>query len=123
VTIWTSIEPSVGVLCACLPTLRPLLNKTWLEVKNLRSIVSSFANQTRQDTVIQLESGNKRTEEPNLSRRTGWIDDSFDLLPSQGISRETAITGSAGGPDPERNDMLLTNINVQHDLQIERAPR
>ena len=28
-----------------------------------------------------------------------------------------------GGSDLERDDRLLTNINVQHDVQVDRVPR
>lgn len=27
--IWSSVEPNIGIVCACLPTLRPLL-RSWL---------------------------------------------------------------------------------------------
>ena len=37
-------------------------------------------------------------------------------------SRETTITASKGNMDPERDDRLLSGINVQHDVHVKRAP-
>lgn len=32
--MWSSIEQSVGIICACLPTLRPIVRKLYYKSKN-----------------------------------------------------------------------------------------
>lgn len=33
-SIWTAIEQSIGIVCACLPNIRPLLAHFWKDVEN-----------------------------------------------------------------------------------------
>ncbi|MCJ1453226.1 hypothetical protein MMC28_003572 [Mycoblastus sanguinarius] len=35
-TIWSTTEPAVGLMCACLPCLRPLFTKTYAKISALR---------------------------------------------------------------------------------------
>ncbi|KAI4251343.1 MAG: hypothetical protein LQ352_004909 [Teloschistes flavicans] len=48
--IWTNIEPSIAVICACLPSLRPLvsiLSHGWQRIPDLKSKLSSTSNSSR----------------------------------------------------------------------------
>lgn len=123
VAIWTSIEPSVGLVCCCLPTLRPLLREIWQKGEHFRTIVRSITVPTRQNSGIQLESGDRRTQKVNSSHHAKWTDNSLDLSSSShNLSRGTAVTTSVGGPDPEFDDMLLMGVNVQRDVHVEHGP-
>ena len=121
---WTSIEPSVGVVSACLPTLRPLLRETWLRLEPFRLMSRSATGQHRQSQAIRLGSYHRSGREPKSGYHTKWLHHDLDLATNEGVSRSTAVTTMVGGgSDHERDDRLLININVQHDVQIEHAPR
>ena len=106
--IWTSIEPSVGVLCSCLPTLRPVLREVWFKGGQLWTIVRSTTSPTRKGDTIYLEFGDRRTQKLSLSHHARWINNN--------------LSKSVGGPDSERDDILLKRTNVQNDVRIEHAP-
>ncbi|KAJ5984730.1 hypothetical protein N7481_006829 [Penicillium waksmanii] len=46
VFIWSSVEPSIGILCACLPTLKPLLRYT---VEHFSSFSTGRQNESSQN--------------------------------------------------------------------------
>ena len=121
VAIWTSIEPSVGLISCCLPTLRPLLREIWHWGEHFRTIGRSFTP-TQQNTGIKLESGNKSTQKVNSSHNARWIDNSLDHSSSQNSSRQTAVATLMREPDAERDDMLLIGVNVHRDVRVEHSP-
>ena len=122
VAIWTSIEPSVGLISCCLPTLLPLLQALRQKTGHIWMIVRSFAVPTQHDHGIQLESGDTRAQKVHPSGHVRWIDNRLDLSSNQNQSRNTAIATSVGGSDPERDDILLMGVNVQHDVRVEHSP-
>ena len=122
VAIWTSIEPSVGLVSCCLPTLRPLLHALRLRAEHIWIIVRSIAVPTQHDHGIQLESGDTRAQKVKLSGHARWIDNSLDFSSNQDSSRGTAAGRSVGGRDPERDDMLLMGVHVRHDVRVEHSP-
>ncbi|KAF2232749.1 hypothetical protein EV356DRAFT_568444 [Viridothelium virens] len=51
IILWSSVEPCVGVICACLPTLRPVINRqslysTIASIRGLLSLRSGSSDQT-----------------------------------------------------------------------------
>ncbi|MCJ1368347.1 hypothetical protein MMC16_007489 [Acarospora aff. strigata] len=124
VAIWTNIEPAVGIICACLPTLRPMFRETWLGVKIFNSKMRSTKDRIFPEQAIKLDSGRGRAAKSNQTYHTQWLNNDLDIPSTSGVSRRTAVTTLAGAaPDPERDESLLTEINVQHDVHIDRAPR
>ncbi len=123
VAIWTSIEPSVGLVSCCLPTLRPLLQALRKKAEHIWIIVRSIAVPTQHDHGIQLESGDTTAQKVKLSGRARWIDNnSLDLSSNQNLSRGTTIGTSVGGSNSERDDVLLMGVNVRHDVRVEHSP-
>ena len=122
VAIWTSIEPSVGLISCCLPTLRPLLHALRQKAEHIWILVRSIAVPTQHDHGIQLESGDTRAQKVNSSGHARLIDNSLDLSSNQNLSRGIAVATSFGGPCPERDDILLMGVNVQHDVRVEHSP-
>lgn len=121
VVIWTSIEPCVGVTCACLPTLRPLLREILLKGESVGKIFDSLTNRTRLDQGIQLDSSSKKAGEIKPSHHTRWIDENPRLQPQGYLSGDTTVTSVVGGTDSERDDTQFAGINVRHDVHIEQS--
>lgn len=122
-TIWTTIEPCIGIICACLPTLRPLLSATWFEVKHYGSKVRNATVRSNHDQAIQLESGKGRPQDPQAGFHTKWLDNELDAPSSETVAGGTAFTKVVGCSDPERDDIPLKEINVQQEVHVDRNPR
>ncbi|KAI9830648.1 MAG: hypothetical protein M1819_005458 [Sarea resinae] len=86
VFIWSSVEPSIGILSACLPVLRPLL----------RIVFRGYFNHS-----------NKHTTSHDLEPTTGW--QRFKGNKSHVTSRSQAGHGFTGKLRPEDDEVMLTN--------------
>lgn len=121
VVIWTSIEPSVGVICACLPTLRPLLREIvhkgrhWGETAYSSGIRSQHRHGTKLDSGFQTVQGAKP---PTQGR---WIDDNLGFRPKNDMFGEAAVTSSMSDRDPERDTIPLVGITVRQDVRIDHT--
>ena len=110
--VWTAVEPSIGVVCACLPTLRPLV----------QCISLRFANsQKGSRDKIQLDSFGTKAKGIKPSNPHTWIDDNLNLQPKNQISHGIAVSSAKHEPDAERDERLLPGILVSHDVDVERA--
>lgn len=120
VAVWTCIEPSVGVVCSCLPTLRPLLQEMQIKGGHFRAFVRSTMTSTRQDDSFQLESGIRNTGKASSTHHTKWIDNP-DFQTNKNISNESAVTTLKDAPASDRDDVMLMGVNVQRDVLVERT--
>lgn len=110
--IWTTIEPSIGVVCACLPTLRPLAQYASLQ----------FAGKHKNsEHGIQLDSYETEAKGSKPSNPHTWIDDDLNLQPRNQVSHKVAISSAKHEPDAERDERLLPGIVVSRDVDVERA--
>ena len=121
--IWGSIEPSVGVICACLPTMLPFLESyLYKPIRNAAASLQSLLRQSRRSrsdyskgrSSIHGQNLNsssfQRLHEPSGSLWTG----------SAGVN--TTVAMAAGkNPDVMRDTVLLENISVRKDVDVERA--
>lgn len=114
VVIWTYLEPSVGLVCACLPTLRPLLREALQKGEALVAIVRSATDRSRLDDGIQLESRYTGTHGKGSTYHTRWVDEELSFGAGANVAGATAVTSSAAGLDPERDDKLLAGTEVWH---------
>ena len=110
--VWTTVEPSIGVVCACLPTLRPLAQYISLRFAN---------NQKGNRYKIQLDSFGTKAKGIKPSNPHTWIDDNLNLRPKNQILHKIAVSSAKLEPDAERDERLLPGILVSHDVDVERA--
>ena len=122
VSVWTCIEPSVGVVCSCLPTLRPLLKEMRLKGAHILATIRSTTTSTRQGDSFQLEAGIENTGKASSAHHTKWVDN-VNFAPNNKISNESTVTTSKDTPASDRVDIMLPGINVQRDVRVERAYR
>ncbi|KAI9036027.1 uncharacterized protein KD926_002506 [Aspergillus affinis] len=102
--IWTSLEVSLGVISACLPTMRPLLR--WALHK------------------LNLSAGATSASAVSESYRAYGPKRGFETLPSGGHrylpSLETGVSCETGETD--RNEIPLGKIWVKNDVQVGSQP-
>lgn len=120
--IWTFIEPAVGVISSCLPTLRPLILQIGIQGRKFRTAYSTYKTHTKLDGEIQLEPGHSKWPVEDSTDHIRWRDHGFELQPSNGVSTQTTVGSSLAGPNTDNDDMALMGINVQRDVRIEHAP-
>ncbi|OJJ42185.1 hypothetical protein ASPZODRAFT_77553 [Penicilliopsis zonata CBS 506.65] len=93
VFIWSSVEPCIGIVCACLPTLQPLLRHS------LHSLVSRIHSSQ------------------NTPRRVNQIMPDWDeaCLTTHAVQIKMGSAGSAAAPDGK--------ITVETDFQLDELRR
>ncbi len=96
-------------MCACLPTLRPLLRETWLKGKFLLTTVRYAIDRSRRDDGIQLESGCQNSPVRKSTYPPVWIDDFHGI----GLNAGPAEVMSSAEFYPERDDTLLAGIHLR----------
>jgi hypothetical protein len=133
VFIWSSVEPSVGIISGCLPTLRPLL-KYILEVwfKHVPSTNKSTANSSRSYPLGPLETiSKKRTrkikkkddlEGTNMTNFTQLeddvdVDEHGAVIGDKRDHRVTITTtrkdqDDSGNWRPDEDEMCLTTTKI-----------
>ena len=86
--------------------------------------MSSATAHSRQGRAIRLGPYHSRGQIQNSRFQINWPHHASDLVTNEGTSKSTAVTTMKGGDsDFEPDDRLLTNINVQHDVHVDRGPR
>lgn len=93
--IWSTVEQSVGILCACLPVLGPLLPKSWMEQvgstnrsKRNRYYGNSSGSRGSNFKLQHLESGNQFSK---ISDSAGNKSDGYDDDDDRKAIRQTTI--------------------------------
>ncbi|KAF6227534.1 hypothetical protein HO173_012173 [Letharia columbiana] len=84
--IWTVVEQSVGIICACLPTLRPLLSRFGLFTIKSTHVFNSKNTNSRSGAAIGLS---------HLSSRPGFSP-STDVSNAAGFARLDEENGTLG---------------------------
>lgn len=75
--LWTVAEPAVGVLCACLPTLRPLVSAIFGSVLTKYSTKKS-AGLNESSGIATI--GGRRGSKPRFSKAQGMDGSGFERL-------------------------------------------
>lgn len=121
--VWGSIEPSTGVICACIPTILPAIELTIFKpVRNLSSTLQSLfrhspshASDSATDPRIDNGSRNfQRLEDSPRSHSKGG-----EVV----LGSNATVIKAEGSFDEERDSVLLANISVRRDVDVERNDR
>ncbi|KAI4161212.1 MAG: hypothetical protein LQ342_005108 [Letrouitia transgressa] len=117
---WTSIEPSVGVICACLPTLRPMLRLFSSKLDDSIPLTGSTSRGTLQRSKTgRMETGRtdtQRTESEEDEERTKLP---LQYPPSSGLGYKTRVVGLG----EESGEKGIGGIEVRRDVFVEGRPR
>lgn len=77
-TIWSSVEISLGIICACLPTIQPVL---YLFSRKVRRATAQQRTRRESSGVWYSESGSRQTEGRNRDGIYGRLDEELATLP------------------------------------------
>lgn len=133
VFIWSTIEPSVAVVCACLPHLAPLARLAQ------RSILSSYQSENSAITPsgrsrrLRGDSGKERSTANLSSGRVPTFDYGFDKMKTGAYDDEIGLTNYVtAGPKEGKNPSIESvseglghdhTIAVQSDFVQSTSPR
>jgi hypothetical protein len=120
--IYSSVEAAVGIICACLPVMAPVVRVCFGRRANTSAAPSS--SQQRSDTKISAsKSGRPSAREQNSFAP---LEEDEDYL----VYRSAASEGSAGQsgalpgvPGSRGGDIRLGQIAVRRDIRVESGPR
>ena len=70
---------------------------------------------------IQLGSGGAAAQSAKFSDRSDWVNDLTLHQPANAGQGHTATAAGNTIEDPERDEMLLPGINVQHEVSVVRT--
>ncbi|GFF90414.1 hypothetical protein IFM60648_09056 [Aspergillus lentulus] len=134
VFIWSSVEPCIGIVCACLPTLQPLLKSTLKRILGSSRVAGKFGASSSQEVELQGKARIQRVSGGHDKRRLlrslddsqhGNNDERLILRPKEDEailttnSEPAEGTKFAGGKcsDIERNERNSMSIRVHRDFQ------
>ena len=110
---WTTAEPGIVLIAACLPILRPLIVKFFnIGVLGKTDQASGYNSGGLGDKNSQVLSPGMRPSQRNSEFRR--IDDSTSL--KNHISRTSRPSFSGAWPDPESDAVPLNSIGVTHEV-------
>lgn len=115
--IWTTIEPSVGVICACLPVMRPLLSAI-LPTKLRHRFFGHSSAATTNDT------NNSRSRWPTSEHFSRLYDHGAAVPPDMNGNASSTTTAVEGTHDDLRDDPVLGHeirmnaIHVKKEFEV-----
>ncbi|GFF55517.1 hypothetical protein CNMCM6936_005640 [Aspergillus lentulus] len=134
VFIWSSVEPCIGIVCACLPTLQPLLRSTLKRILGSSRIAGKFGAGSSQEVELQRKARIQRVSGGHDKRRLlrslddsqhGNNDERLILRSKEDEAILTTNSEPAEGTkfagdkcsDIERNERNSMSIRVHRDFQ------
>ncbi|PGH26725.1 hypothetical protein AJ80_01671 [Polytolypa hystricis UAMH7299] len=113
VFVWSCVEPFIGIVCACLPTLAPLFRRWWTTTVTARGSNSgenTGSGSYHRTVDSRLRFGKSKKEWGSLNTHGDEVD----------LTNEITAAGSTttmGGSD-EALAYPLTSINVREDVEV-----
>ncbi|KAI4197347.1 MAG: hypothetical protein LQ350_005968 [Teloschistes chrysophthalmus] len=136
--IWTDIEPSVAVICACLPSLRPLvsiLSRGWQRIPDLRTKLSNNTSSSSRLNISKKRIG-RRSGGQGILRGSGREESSgmFSRLEemeggSGAMGMEVRVLGGGKEGDgseevpPERGIQVKTEVVLVSTERVDYLDR
>ncbi|GFF24102.1 conserved hypothetical protein [Aspergillus udagawae] len=134
VFIWSSVEPCIGIVCACLPTLRPLLKSTLKHSLGSSRIAGKFGASSSQEVELErkpriqrvsggqgkrrlLRSLDNSQHKVNDERLISWPREDEAILTTNSAPLEGTKFSGGEGSDSERNEKNPMSIRVHRDFQ------
>ena len=115
VFIWSSVEPCVGILCACLPTIRPLLRSAFRLLLGSLKAERTFGPCSSDDDVKELQSQcfQRPVSIGPCSRRS----EDGEIILSKSITHVEVIGSFHDGTSDEDCDQDPLSIKVRKEFQ------
>ena len=117
--IWTVTEQSLGITCACLPTLRPLFGRILFGSAN-DSGSATLNNSESCATQLSKLSGKPKMNKPSRDESARSFAHLLDDIPSSSIT-SCAATSSKNNERVMPKAILRTDLIEQHSEIVERV--
>lgn len=117
--IWSALEPNMAVICACIPSLRPLVNVAGQGFTNSPLVGRSLQSTGVASSRRMWESGKRGPSVGTFSQ----LDEPDDLRP---LGHDVSVRGgrpSESQPDIEAIEMPETVINVRTEVILSTSAR
>ncbi|KAL8934567.1 MAG: hypothetical protein Q9216_005842 [Gyalolechia sp. 2 TL-2023] len=107
--IWSALEPSMAVVCACIPSLRPLYSLTVHGLHRLSSVSKSKISSTT----------GRRTWPGSRNKISNGIFSQLDEQPDdvKPLGHDVSVRGDVGG-DPESIELPPHGIYVKTEIKV-----
>lgn len=116
IVLWSSIEPCFGLICACLPTLGPVINQ-----RSLQSIVVSLRSLLRVRSKSDIYADGSLNTQYRIQRAKEETAVPLYLIDDQ-HSLSTQIRGREG-KDESRESFPSEGIRVNRSFDVEVGGR
>ncbi|KAL8847939.1 MAG: hypothetical protein Q9221_007004 [Calogaya cf. arnoldii] len=111
--IWSALEPSMAVICACIPSLRPLFSLASRSIRN--SNMPSFATPRIVGGKFTNSSNSKRRTWPG-SKTSDGMSSVLDESDTKPLGHDVSVHGGGEGEEgvemPERGIQVKTEVKV-----------
>ena len=117
--IWSALEPNMAVICACIPSLRPLVSVAGKGFAKTPLIKSTLRSTGGASSRRMWESGKSRTSEGAFSQ----LAEPDEMRP---LGHDVSVRGgSVNGnhPDVEATEMSQQGIKVQTEVILSTSDR
>ncbi|KAL4863635.1 hypothetical protein BDV12DRAFT_25488 [Aspergillus spectabilis] len=111
VYVWSSVEPCIGILCACLPTLQPLIRRTLKKIMGSSAARGRFGGSSSRGASSSVRRRSKG-EESGRGRRKG-----------RGMFQQFDESGVGMGWRPDGDEALLTTITAEGQVEMEELDK
>ncbi|KAM0798428.1 hypothetical protein BDR22DRAFT_385263 [Usnea florida] len=113
--VWSILEPSIAVICACIPSVRPLAN-IFASAPLLRSTLRSTGGSSSSRRV--LESGKRPSD--------GTFTELHEVDDMRPLGHDVSVRGGRVNedlPDVEATELAQTGINVRTEVTLSTSDR
>ena len=117
--IWSALEPNMAVICACIPSLRPLVSVAGKGFANAPLVKSTLHSTGTASSRRIWGSGKGKSSDGTFSQ----LDEPDDLRP---LGHDVAVRGgrvSQSQPDIEELEMPQSGINVRTEVILSTSDR
>ena len=117
--IWSALEPNMAVICACIPSLRPLFSVARQGFANAPLVKSTLHSTGGVSSRRMWSSSKGKTSDGIFSQ----IDETDDLRP---LGHDVAVRGgrvNQGQPDIEEVEIPQSGINVRTEVILSTSDR
>ena len=112
--IWTIVEQAVGVICACLPTTRPLFGRLLHRIKN----ISSHGTDSRQPAHSRAIPPSHYRSRPTVDVSIDTTKDGFARLNEENMAGVGSVTSHAS--KPASDDLPVVAHGIARHQRLEQ---
>ena len=112
---WVYAQLNVGIVCACLPTLRPVVPKSATVTTTIRNLISSLRSSLRTSASNRGPATDGQSNDASISNRNNrYRNISHDAID------KAHLTEAVGGSEPfdPKKSYPLGRITVQKDIEV-----